>query len=147
MGNTDLISKVLSLRGEMSFGLIAKKLGVSRNVVAGICFRVDWPHSSRVRSPNARSGNKSGTGRRPPRQYANRTLPHPRGETHIQSILKNKDVKAIRAAPRKMGLIGELAEKFGVSYWTIRDIRYGRNWRHVPLKGAQTPPLRVEDSK
>lgn len=43
-----LAKKVLKLRGQKSFGLIAKELDVSRNVVAGICFRADYPVEVRL---------------------------------------------------------------------------------------------------
>jgi len=35
--------KILAMRGKKSFALIAKELGISRNVVAGVCFRADHP--------------------------------------------------------------------------------------------------------
>lgn len=55
--------RILALRGTMSFGLIARKLNISRNVVAGVCWRADWPHKlRRAKSPHGKSYNKIGTG-------------------------------------------------------------------------------------
>lgn len=54
--------KILRLRGKKSFGLIAKDLGLTRNIVAGVCFRHDHPPELRFRSPNSHGCNKIGTG-------------------------------------------------------------------------------------
>lgn len=43
-----LAETVLALRGQKSFGLIAKDLGVSRNVVAGIVFRTVHPKTKSI---------------------------------------------------------------------------------------------------
>jgi hypothetical protein len=40
-----LKTEILRWRGKKSYGLIAKELGTTRNVVAGVCFRAD--HSGR----------------------------------------------------------------------------------------------------
>lgn len=73
-----LADEILGMRGKKSFGLIAKELGVTRNVVAGVCFRHDYPCEVRVRAGHKGrgGGNKIGTGRKGgPRRYAKRTLP------------------------------------------------------------------------
>lgn len=57
-------AKILALRGQKSFGLIAKELGITRNVVAGVVFRHDWPPDLRIRSPGSHGANKIGTGNR-----------------------------------------------------------------------------------
>jgi hypothetical protein len=57
-------AKILSLRGKKSFGLIARELGISRNVVAGVCFRADWPAATRVASSGRSKRNKCGMGYR-----------------------------------------------------------------------------------
>lgn len=69
-------AKILSLRGKKSFGLIAKELGISRNVVAGVMFRANWPADKRTSSPNSKGGmNKAGIGRHGNGRYAKKTLP------------------------------------------------------------------------
>lgn len=72
-----LAPEILRLRGRKSYGLIAKELNVTRNVVAGVIFRHDWPVEKRVadrHDPTKR--NRSGTGKRGgPRPYAAETLP------------------------------------------------------------------------
>lgn len=71
-----LADKILALRGKKSFGLIARKLGVSRNIVAGVMFRAAWPVGTRVPSPGYRyGGNKSGTGHHGGGRYARELLP------------------------------------------------------------------------
>jgi hypothetical protein len=57
-------AKILSFRGQKSFGLIAKEMGLSRNVVAGVMFRADWPLEQRVSAPGDDRKNRSGTGRK-----------------------------------------------------------------------------------
>jgi len=54
-----LTEQILALRGKKSHGVIAKELGVTRNVVAGVCFRADHPGkkkigSTRVNIPSSR---------------------------------------------------------------------------------------------
>lgn len=46
-GIHSLSGKILKMRGKKSFGLIAKELGVSRNVVAGVRHRADYPGDKR----------------------------------------------------------------------------------------------------
>lgn len=60
---------VLALYGKKSFGLIAKELGISRNVVAGIVFRSIHPPGQRSKV----GGGDRGIGRK----YAPERLPHP----------------------------------------------------------------------
>lgn len=69
-------AKILSLRGKKSFGLIARELGLSRNVVAGVCFRADWSTDRLMqRSPNSNGGkNKAGIGHHGGGRYAEQTL-------------------------------------------------------------------------
>ena len=68
-------AKILSLRGKKSFGLIARELGLSRNVVAGVCFRADWSTKRRECSPNSKGGkNKAGIGHHGGGRYAEQTL-------------------------------------------------------------------------
>jgi len=66
--------KILSMRGLKSFTLIAKELGISRSVVAGVCWRHDWPYKYRVPSPNSISGNSCGLGRHGPGEHAKITV-------------------------------------------------------------------------
>jgi len=67
--------KILLMYGEKSFQLIADKLGVTRNVVAGVIWRENWPIKNRIKS-NSKSfcGNKCGTGRHGPGEHAPETL-------------------------------------------------------------------------
>lgn len=50
LGNKSLSRnwKILYLRPHMSFSMIAERLGVSRSIVAGVCFRADWPPGHRL---------------------------------------------------------------------------------------------------
>lgn len=76
MTKQQLNAKILRLRGKKSFGLIAKELGITRNVVAGVMFRDNWPIELRVSAPGERFKNRSGTGRRGGgHPHADKTLP------------------------------------------------------------------------
>jgi hypothetical protein len=54
------------MRGRKSFGVIARELGISRNVVAGVCFRADYDRNNgdMVASPASHAPNMLGTGYR-----------------------------------------------------------------------------------
>lgn len=45
-----LEQKILAMRGQKSYGLIALELGITRNVVAGVIFRHKYPRTVRVRA-------------------------------------------------------------------------------------------------
>jgi len=64
--------QILALRGIFSYSLIAKRFGITRNAVAGIMWRADWPAGKRTRS---KSGdlNACGMGRHGGGQYARHT--------------------------------------------------------------------------
>lgn len=64
-------------------------------------------------------------------------MPHTRGEQHPGSRLTAQDVLDIRAEhePRVV-TTRMLAERYGVSEGTIRDVVLGRTWRHL-LPGVQ----------
>lgn len=51
------------------------------------------------------------------------------GETHHQCKLAESDVLEIR---KRQESVKVQAERYGVSVWTIRAIRYRRLWRHLP---------------
>lgn len=74
--------KILALVGQKSFGLIARELGITRNVVAGVVFRARWPLSERVPSPGygkqTGGGNKCGLGHHGAGEYAPENLMGPR---------------------------------------------------------------------
>jgi hypothetical protein len=73
MSNADRRRKILALYGKKSFGLIARELGITRNIVAGTVFRSQYPSKVRVSSPNG-SRNKIGVGHHGPGCYARKTL-------------------------------------------------------------------------
>lgn len=52
----------------------------------------------------------------------------PRGSAHSFAKLTERDVVEIRQSDMN---VDELAERFGVSRWTIYDARSGRCWSHV----------------
>lgn len=54
--------KILALRGSKSFSLIGAELGISRAVVAGVCFRFDHDRPDMVKSPQSSGANKIGRG-------------------------------------------------------------------------------------
>ena len=64
--------RILSLRGKMSFAMIAARLGISRNAVAGVCWRADWPSEKCIRKGPA--GTMNGRGHHGPGKEAKRTL-------------------------------------------------------------------------
>lgn len=61
-----LKAEILQWRGKKSYGLIAKELGTTRNVVAGVFFRADHPKQRAI-----------GTGRyvTPPSRWPRKKLP------------------------------------------------------------------------
>lgn len=65
MSNEGRNKKILKLRGKKSMGLIALEMGVTRNAVAGVFFRADWPVEARIPSEGGHSPNKIGTGHNP----------------------------------------------------------------------------------
>lgn len=54
------------------------------------------------------------------------------------------DVRAIRATPRRHGVVDELARRFGVSRAAIRDVRSRHRWRWV-AGGAGLGPTNTND--
>lgn len=56
----------------------------------------------------------------------------PKGEQHHKAILKEPDVVSIR---RRLAVgsetLKEIARDFGVSHYTVFDIKRGKSWRHV----------------
>lgn len=77
MGNSKRNRAIIALYGKKSFGLIAKELGISRNVVAGVIFRHNYPPGHRVCSPKSGgSPNKIGEGYSGNGRYAAQTLPN-----------------------------------------------------------------------
>jgi len=62
--------QILAMRGKLSFSLIAEHFGISRNAVAGIMWRANWPPEKRVCSPRSKSPNKCGIGRHGHGEYA-----------------------------------------------------------------------------
>lgn len=54
-----------------------------------------------------------------------------KGEKSHNSKLTVDDVVEIRKHSRDEDTLRELATKFNVSYWTIRDVAFYRNWKHV----------------
>lgn len=70
--------EIMSLYGKLSFALIAKKVGVTRNVVAGVVFRHRHPYSARISSPDG-VHNKIGGGHHGHGVYAKKCLPGTHG--------------------------------------------------------------------
>ena len=66
--------KILKMAGKKSYGLIAKELGISRNIVSAVIFRSKNPPDKRICSPNSHSPNKNGNPRRGCGVYALQTL-------------------------------------------------------------------------
>jgi DNA invertase Pin-like site-specific DNA recombinase len=113
--NQDRDAKILKMRHRKSYGLIAKELGISRNIVAGVCFRADWPAEIRV-------NNKSGTGYKSG-QVAPKNL-----VTKLTSE-KVRQIRLLRAT--EVTSYRKLAIKFGVSQLAVYYAALGRTWRHV----------------
>jgi hypothetical protein len=55
-----------------------------------------------------------------------------RGEGNVNSILKEKDIIAIRAMLDNGNRHVDIAEKFNVCTTTIHNIKHGKTWAHVP---------------
>jgi hypothetical protein len=55
-----------------------------------------------------------------------------RGEQVSNSKLTTKKVKEIRDRLAKGHKLSDIAKSFGVSYYTIWDVRKGRHWFHIP---------------
>jgi len=53
------------------------------------------------------------------------------GEGNGRVKLTWAKVAEIRAAPTSRGVLHRLAQQYGVSWWTIRDIRCGRRWQEM----------------
>ena len=53
------------------------------------------------------------------------------GEKAFNAKLNEEAVKFIRKHKRDKHTIQALAKKFNVSIWTIRDVSFYRNWKHV----------------
>ena len=53
------------------------------------------------------------------------------GEKHPGARLTEKDIKAIRSAPKRRGIGRELANEYGVSPANISLILKGKLWKHV----------------
>lgn len=66
--------RVARLRGKLSYTLIAEQLGLTRNVVAGIFWRSDWPYRKRTTSGEGQGRHNCGTGHNGPGVYADRFL-------------------------------------------------------------------------
>lgn len=49
----------------LSYGVIAEMLGITRNAVAGVVFRLRHPPSVRLKSPRGKGRNKVGHGYQP----------------------------------------------------------------------------------
>jgi hypothetical protein len=54
-----------------------------------------------------------------------------RGEKHPFSKLTECQVREIRNAPRKHGVLSEMAIRFGVHHNTVWNVRHGRAWNSV----------------
>ena len=63
-------------------------------------------------------------------KYAYDTGLKPKGEGHYKSVLTEKDVKKIRSEG-KWGTFQEIANMYGVSGATIRDILLNRTWSDI----------------
>lgn len=55
---------------------------------------------------------------------------HQHGERHASSKLTDADIPKIRADDRSLAAIGK---DYGVSGATIRDVKVGNTWKHVPV--------------
>jgi hypothetical protein len=90
-------------KGEMP-RQIAKAMGISRNVVIGVCFRADL---------SAPANQKEGC---------------LRGEDTPTSKLTAEKVRIIRASRESLS---KLAARFGVRAETIGNVVRGKTWKHV----------------
>jgi hypothetical protein len=59
-----------------------------------------------------------------------------RGSSHASAILSEADIPVIRSALCAGAKSAHLAASFNVDPATIRDIKSGRTWRHVPAGGV-----------
>jgi len=54
-----------------------------------------------------------------------------KGSNHYRSKLNERVIPEIRRLLETGMRVSHIADRFGVSYSTIRDIRDGETWRHV----------------
>jgi hypothetical protein len=57
--------------------------------------------------------------------------PRVRGEDHGRALLTEAQVRKIRNWPKSYGYRQTLSDMFGVSIYTITDIRSRKSWKHV----------------
>lgn len=100
--NTQILEAV---RGGASYDETAAKLGVTRNVVAGVCYR---------------AGIGIGTG-----GFCGR-----KGEKNPSAKLNSSDVIEIRRR-YKFGNGNQLASEFGVTLRSILNVAHGDTWKHL----------------
>ena len=83
---------------------IAKAMGLTRNVVIGVC------HRAGLQAPDGQ-----------------RTMA-PRGEEVANSKLTEAEVRAIRASSEHYAV---LAQRYGIGAEYMRQLKNGHNWKHV----------------
>lgn len=76
-------------------------------------------------------------------RYKHKTTP--RGEIHVQSVLTEPDVLAIRAVKRKPGIINRLTSYFSASRYTIKHIRNNNSWKYLIPGNYRYAPIRTPD--
>lgn len=69
------------------------------------------------------------------------TTQRARGSQNSQAKLTEEDVRAIRAAPKRRGILYELAERYGVSRNVVGNIRTktSRHWSHIRYTHSEDP--------
>ena len=75
-----------------------------------------------TRSENCKHGFRLGLSYTPFRE---------RGEKHCRAVLKDSDVRAMRAEYANGVSRRDLATKYGISYYTVWDITKMRTWTHI----------------
>lgn len=71
-----------------------------------------------------------------------------KGEENVHSKLTEKNVLEIRRLLSGGTLTSSaIARKYGVTYWTITEIKYGRLWKHLPHAPGVTRFLKPNQSK
>jgi hypothetical protein len=121
--NKDRNRRILAVKGKKSFGLIALDLGITRNIVAGVCFRASHPFSEMVSCTGARQRTKLGTG------YRNSN--DKRASKNMVTKLTYEKVLEIRSGAKDWAACKKFAKKYGVTTQAVWYVALGKSWKNA----------------
>lgn len=116
--------QVIAIHAERKTGVkcrvLAKKYGVSTHLIESVCSGKAWKH----------------LGLEPIKM---RVSHRPIGEMSTTAKLKDEDVRSIRTMRKLRFKISGIADRYGVSQKTVRQICAGQTWRHLLPKHHDQP--------